>query len=132
MTTLHVRIVTPRGIYKEMDTEILNIQTIAGDQGILPNHMPLVTMLKIGKLATVEDGKREEYAIAGGLLYFRENTAEVLTDAIEYKDDIDTDRAEAALERARKRLDSNDSNIDLKRAEVALKKAQNRLAIASK
>ncbi len=132
MTTLHVRIATPRGLYREMDTEILNIQTIGGDRGILPHHMPLVTILRIGKLAVVKDGKREEYAIAGGLLYFRENTAEILTDAIEHEDEIDTARAESARDRALKRIESHASNIDLKRAEVALKKAQNRLAIASK
>ena len=55
MSTLHVRIVTPRGIYKEFDTPILNIQTTEGDQGILPEHMPLVTMLKVGKMTSDED-----------------------------------------------------------------------------
>ena len=88
MSTLHVRIVTPRGIYKEFDTPILNIQTTEGDQGILPEHMPLVTMLKVGKMTSDEDGKREIYAVASGLFYFRDNTAEILTDAIENKEDI--------------------------------------------
>ena len=47
MSELHVRIVTPQGIYKEFDTPIINIQTEDGNQGVLPNHMPLVTMLRI-------------------------------------------------------------------------------------
>lgn len=129
MSTLHVRIVTPRGIYKEMDTEILNVQTQDGDRGILPHHMPLVTMLKIGRMTTVENGTREHYAIAGGLLYFRDNTAEILTDAIENRNEIDEERAASAMERAQKRLESNESNIDTKRAQVALEKALNRLSV---
>lgn len=129
MSTLHVRIVTPRGIYKEMDTEILNVQTQDGDRGILPHHMPLVTMLKIGRMTTVENGRREQYAIAGGLLYFRGNTAEILTDAIENRNEIDETRAASALERAQKRLGSNEPNIDAKRAQIALEKALNRLSV---
>ena len=130
MSTLHVRIVTPEGVYKELDTPIVNIQTTDGDQGVLPNHMPLVTMLKIGHMTTDENGVRETYAVAGGLFYFRDNQAEILTDAIENKKDIDSDRAEKAKERAEKRIESKDQNIDLKRAELALKKALNRLNVA--
>lgn len=130
MSTLHVRIVTPEGVYKELDTPIVNIQTTDGDQGVLPNHMPLVTMLKIGHMTTDENGTRETYAVAGGLFYFRDNQAEILTDAIENKKDIDSERAERAKERAEKRISSKDQNIDLKRAELALKKALNRLNVA--
>lgn len=130
MSTLHVRIVTPEGVYRELDTPIVNIQTTDGDQGVLPNHMPLVTMLKIGHMTTDENGTRETYAVAGGLFYFRDNQAEILTDAIENKKDIDSDRAEKAKERAEKRIASKDQNIDLKRAELALKKALNRLNVA--
>ena len=89
MSMIHCRIVTPHGVYKEMETPIINIETDEGQRGILPNHMPLVTMLKIGRMETEEKGKRQEYAVAGGLFYFRENQAEILTDAIENKDEID-------------------------------------------
>lgn len=129
MSELHVRIVTPQGIYKEFDTPIINIQTEDGNQGVLPNHMPLVTMLRIGTMTSDENGVRQTYAIAGGLFYFRDNVAEILTDAIENKNDIDLERAEKAKERAEKRLESKDPNIDLKRAQLALSKAMNRIDI---
>lgn len=132
MSTLHVRIATPEGLYKEFDTPIINIQTEDGDQGVLPNHMPLVTMLKIGVMTSDENGVRNTYAVAGGLFYFRDNVAEILTDAIENKNDIDTSRAEKARTRAENRLNSKDPNIDMRRAEVALKKAINRITVSSK
>ena len=127
---IHCRIVTPHGIYKEFDTTILNIETEEGQRGILPNHMPLVTMLKIGRLESEENGVRNEYAIAGGLFYFRDNEAEILTDAIEHEDEIDVERAQQAKERAERRL--QDENYDMKRAEIALKKALNRIKVAGK
>lgn len=132
MSTLHVRVATPEGLYKEFDTTILNIQTEDGDQGILPDHMPLVTMLKIGIMSSVEDNVRNTYAVAGGLFYFRNNVAEILTDAIENKNEIDAARAQKALTRAENRLKSKDPNIDMKRAEVALKKAMNRITVSSR
>ena len=129
MTLIHCRIVTPHGVYKEMETPIINIETDEGQRGILPNHMPLVTMLKIGKMETEEKGKRQEYAVAGGLFYFRENLAEILTDAIENKDEIDAERAARAKERAEQRLKSDNPNFDLQRARIALQKAINRMNV---
>ncbi len=132
MSAIHCRIITPHGVYKETDASIINIESEAGQQGILPNHMPLVTMLKIGKLSMDESGTRQEYAIAGGLFYFRGNKAEILTDAIENKNEIDVDRAEHAKERAEGRLHSSDPNIDMRRAEIALERALNRLKVTGR
>ena len=129
MSMIHCRIVTPHGVYKEMETPIINIETDEGQRGILPNHMPLVTMLKIGKMETEEKGQRQEYAVAGGLFYFRENLAEILTDAIENKDEIDAERAARAKERAEQRLKSDNPNFDLQRARIALQKAINRMNV---
>ena len=129
MSMIHCRIVTPHGVYKEVDTSILNIETQDGQRGILPEHMPIVTMLRIGKMTTVKSGKRMEYAVTGGLFYFRDNKAEIMVDAIENKDEIDVERAIAAKIRAEQRLQSNDKNVDQVRAEIALKKALNRLNV---
>ena len=129
---IHCRIVTPKGVYKEMDASIINIVTTDGERGILPNHMPLVTMLKIGKMTTEETDGRQEYAVAGGLFYFRDNLAEILTDAVESKEEIDIERAESARQRAEKRLASNNPNLDIQRARIALEKALNRLSVSGR
>lgn len=129
---IHCRIVTPKGVYKEMDASIINIVTTDGERGILPNHMPLVTMLKIGKMTAEESTGRQEYAVAGGLFYFRDNLAEILTDAVESKEEIDIERAESARQRAEKRLAANNPNLDIQRARIALEKALNRLSVSGR
>jgi len=129
MSMIKVRIVTPLGVYKETNANQITIDTTDGQRGILPNHMPLVTMLSIGKLVLIQDNSRDEYAIANGLFYFHDNVAEIMTDAIESKDEIDSERAEQSRRRAEERLNSHNSNIDHQRAEIALKKAINRLSI---
>ena len=124
---IHCRVVTPEGLAKEMDTTILNVVSTVGQLGILSHHVPLVTPLAISRMITEENEGRKEYAIAGGLLYFENDLATILTDAIESKEEIDLRRAEEAKQRAEARME--DPNMDIRRAEVALKKAINRISI---
>lgn len=127
MGMIHCRIITPTGLYKECNTSILNIVSTSGQMGILPKHVPLVTMLKISKMALEEETGRETYTIAGGMLYFKEDEATILVDAIENVKDIDKERAQRAKERAEKRLADQDEKIDVARAQAALSRALNRL-----
>ena len=127
---IRIKIITPEGLYKESETSIINVTSVDGERGILPNHMPTVFMMDIGKLEIEENGNREQFAIDGGMFYFENNEASLFVNAIEAKHEIDVDRAVSSKERQLKRLSSKDENIDMKRAEIALKKALNRIKIA--
>lgn len=124
-----VQIMTPLGENKEIETTILNVRTTTGDIGILSNHMPIVAMLQISMMTTVEADGRHRYALAGGVLYFANNVATILTDAVERSDEIDIERAQKAKERAEKAL--KEPNSDIKKAEIALRRAINRIDVAS-
>ncbi len=128
---IDVKVVTPNGIYKEFKTPFINITSKDGERGILPNHVPVVFMIDIGKLETGENNGRHLYAVNGGMFYFENNRATILVDSIEAREDIDLNRAIASKERQLEKLSKKDPNIDLKRAEVALKRAMNRIKIAS-
>ncbi len=125
MSKIKVKILTPLGLYKETEASIINVVSEDGQRGILPNHMPIVVILTISKME-LEEEKREIYAVAGGMLYFKDNECTILCNAIENKSDIDLDRAYKAKERAEGHL--KDPNSDLKRAELALKRAMNRIS----
>ena len=88
-----VRIVTPRGLYRELETSILNVVTTEGQMGILKNHMPIVAVLNISMLTTEEKDGRHRYAISGGTLHFLDNLATILTDSVERSDEIDIELA---------------------------------------
>lgn len=128
MKKIRVKILTPDGLYKTTEASIVNVTSEDGQRGILPSHMPIVMILNIGKME-LEEEKREVYAVAGGMLYFKDDECTILCSAIENKDEIDLNRAIKAKERALEHL--NDPNSDLKRAEVALKRAINRIDIRS-
>ena len=125
----NVKIVTPEAPVRSFETEQINIVTPNGEMGILSNHMPLVTMLNISIMTSILNGSREKYAIAGGVLFFKNNEATILSDAVEHEGDIDLARAEHAKQRAEERLRSKDPEIDAKRAQIALLKALNLIDI---
>lgn len=127
----NVKIITPEGLYKTVETSILNVVTTDGARGVLTNHVPLVCMLTVSKMSTIENNERQEYAVNGGMLYFKENVATILTDTCEHSSEIDVERAMRAKQRAEERLQKRD-NIDLRRAELALKRAMNRIDVANK
>lgn len=125
-----VRIVTPRGLYREFNTSILNVVSTEGQLGILRNHMPLVAILIISMLSTVEEDGRHRYAISGGTLYFKDNVATIMTDAVERSDEIDIERALRAKQRAEERMKTVAEEQDLMRAQIALQRALNRINTA--
>jgi F-type H+-transporting ATPase subunit epsilon len=125
-----VRIVTPRGLYREFNVSILNVVTTEGQLGILRNHMPLVAILMISMLSTQEEDGRHRYAISGGTLYFKDNVATIMTDAVERSDEIDIERAQRAKQRAEERIKTVAEEQDLMRAQIALQRALNRINTA--
>lgn len=126
---IHVKIVTPTGLYGNFETTKIHCTTANGECAILPNHVPLVAMLPISKLILTINSQDEVFAISSGILHFSNNQAEVLVDAIEGKEEIDLERARRSAERAKKRLERKDANTSIRRAEVSLQRALNRINV---
>lgn len=130
MNRLYLKVVTPDKLFFEGEIDMLVARTIEGDVGILLNHSPLVTILDIGRLVIKDGDERKIAACAGGYIDVRNNNITVVSDACEWEDEIDINRAERAKERASKRLE--DKGTDTFKAELALKKAINRINVGNK
>lgn len=130
MNRLYLKVVTPDKLFFEGEIDMLVARTIEGDVGILLNHSPLVTILDIGRLVIKDGDERKIAACAGGYIDVRNNHITVVSDACEWEEEIDINRAERAKERASKRLEDKDS--DTFKAELALKKAINRINVRNK
>ena len=129
MSTLRLEIVTPeRKVYEE-DVNMVVVKGIAGELGILPNHIPLVTPLKVAPVKAKKPGGEEFIAVHGGFMEVRKDKVVILAEAAELPEDIDVERARKAKERAEARLNSKD-NVDFRRAEIALQKALTRLDVS--
>ena len=124
-----ITLVTPDGKKHLDQAEILNVVTTSGALGIMSRHLPLVAILEISHLNYKRDGQVFEYSIAGGIINVKDNSAQILAESFESKEEIDLQRAENSKQRAEDRLASKEPNIDIKRAEIALKKAINRISL---
>ncbi|MCY9695392.1 F0F1 ATP synthase subunit epsilon [Paenibacillus alginolyticus] len=134
MSTFLLEIVTPeRKVYAEQ-VNMVSVKGVGGELGILPNHIPLVTPLKIAPISVKKQGSKDEIiAVNGGFMEVRKDKVVILAESAELPEQIDIDRAKAAKERAEKRLvETKQNNVDFKRAEAALQRALNRISVSGK
>jgi F-type H+-transporting ATPase subunit epsilon len=131
--TFTLEVVTPaRQVLRETVAEA-QIPVHGGYIGVMPGHTPLLAEMGIGEL-TYRAGNREFSCTAmSGFVEVLADRVIVLADAAEQAAEIDVVRAQAARDRAQKRLASaNDPHVDWKRAQAALERAQVRLQVAAK
>lgn len=131
MATLNVSIATPNGeIYKDKDIYMVSMETHNGSIGIMANHEPLVTTLKIGVLKVIKDKEEIYFAVSEGFAECHGQEVSILVQTAEQGCDIDKDRAERAKDRAEERISNASENTDVKRAQIALAKSIARLKVA--
>nr|WP_275984074.1 F0F1 ATP synthase subunit epsilon [Paenibacillus hamazuiensis] len=125
-----LEIVTPeRKVYAE-DANMIIVKGAEGELGILPNHIPLVTPLKVAPLTVKKSGSPDAYiAVHGGFMEVRKDKVVILAESAELPEQIDVDRARSAKERAEQRLAAKRDEIDFRRAELALQRAMNRIDV---
>ena len=131
-----VIVVTPNGMIYSHRGSIVDVRAIDGERSILYNHIPILTPLAISEVKVKrsrEMGSRIDHiAISGGYIEFSNNVATIVADSAERARNIDVSRAQAAKERAEKRLREAREKHDernLERAQVALKRAMNRISV---
>ena len=105
---------------------------VQGRFQILFNHAPFISLLDVGELRIDSPEEVKCFAIGGGFIQVLNNKVLFLLDAIESVEEIDIERAESALERAKKRIHSKEEDIDIPRAKLAYARALNRLNITRK
>jgi len=130
VSTFLLEVVTPeRKVYAE-DVNMISVKGVEGELGILPNHIPLVTPLKVAPITVKKDGKELFIAVNGGFMEVRKDKVVILAESAELPEQIDIERAQAAKTRAEQRLaDHKQEHVDFKRAELALQRATNRIEV---
>ncbi|EFM09085.1 ATP synthase F1, epsilon subunit [Paenibacillus curdlanolyticus YK9] len=129
MSTLLLEIVTPERKVYAQEVNMVSVKGADGELGILPNHIPLVTPLRIAPVVIKKDGATETLAVSGGFIEIRKDKVVILAESAELAGDIDLARAEASKERAEQRLSAKRDEVDYRRAELALQRALNRISI---
>ncbi len=121
--TFKVSIITPERTFYEGEAEMVEFNTVEGQIGVYPKHIPLTTVIAPG-ICTIHEGEgQKRAAIHAGLAEILPDKVTLLAEIAEWPDEIDLERARSAEDRARERLANKAGDVDLLRAEIALKKA---------
>lgn len=129
--TMTLQIISPeRTVLKDVATDAVIVPVTDGSLGILHNHAPMVSTLRVGLLKYKQNGQYQRVAIGGGFMELSNNKITILADTAEAGNTVDVLRAQEAKKRAEARLRDRAANLDRTRAEAALRRAINRLKAA--
>ncbi|GGO49524.1 ATP synthase epsilon chain [Streptomyces daqingensis] len=126
MAELHVELVAADRQVWSGEASLVVARTTSGDIGVMPGHQPLLGVLEPGSVTIRTAGESGEgsvvAAVHGGFLSFADDKLSLLAEIAELADEIDVERAERALERAKSEADTAAE----RRAEVRVRAAAGR------
>lgn len=103
--SLQLQVVTPQRQIIGLDgVNSVTLPGVEGELGILPNHIPLMTTLDSGVMLYDSKSGKKALAIHWGYAQVESNGVTVLAELAEKAEDIDADRASAALKKAQEAL----------------------------
>ncbi|MDG1846033.1 MAG: ATP synthase F1 subunit epsilon [Acidimicrobiales bacterium] len=126
---LRIELVSPERIVYEGDADLIIVRTTDGEIGFQSGHVPFVGNLvpSVVRIA-LSDGGIQRIAVHSGFVEVSEDHVALLSDIAELAEDVDTSRAQKALDKATKALSDNNDDLEaafaVKRAEIRLEAAQ--------
>ncbi len=127
---LKLEIITPEKRAYEDTVDEVAFMTRNGEIGILPGHIPLLTMLMEGELRARKGTHVDALAVDRGFVRVMGDTVSVLTDAAIDVQAIDASAVEQAQKRAEQALAQARLQKDVDEAELERLEAISRFAIA--
>ena len=103
---LRLKIITPQKLVFDGEVEELVAPGQMGEFGVLPGHVPFLSVLFPGRLRfKTEESNENIVIIHGGLADVKDNTVSVLTDRSENPEEVDSAAARKEVEVFQKKLD---------------------------
>jgi F-type H+-transporting ATPase subunit epsilon len=120
---LEVAVVSAERLLWKGEAKSITAKTPEGEIGILPGHEPLLALLVESPLRIDQaDGSKLLVAVHGGFFSVDSDKVNVIAEVAELAEDIDLERAQAALARAQADAEGDDKS--------ALRRAETRLTVA--
>lgn len=130
-----LKIITPDRIMYTHPVQRIIFQSTEGEMAVLKGHIPLTAIIasSVFHIQLAEESQQElTMAIHEGFVEILPDRVTILTESAEWPEEIDTERAERARQRAEERLKKKTADIDIKRAELALRRSLIRLETVKK
>lgn len=133
MSTFYLKVIACDKMFFEGRVEVLIVPAMDGEKAILAHHENMVIAVNVGNLRFQLEDKTWVNAVVGsGFVQIMNNRVTVLVDTAEHPEDIDTKRAQEALERAQEKLRQEQSAREFYHTQASLARAMTRLKFTSK
>lgn len=134
MSSFKLSVVTPeKKIVTDLEIDEAIVPAYRGELDILPGHAPLITTLGVGTLRYRSKGSTEvkTAAISWGYCEVNPHGIVLLAETAETKEEVDKERAEFALKKAKEKLADPSLEPDqIQKFQRKLARAQARLDLA--
>ena len=126
-------VVAPDRTVFEDTVESAIVPSVNGYMGVLCDHEASIVALKTGVVEFIDrNDQRHFVSVSGGFLEVSGSNAIVLADTAERATDIDIERAQRALDEARKALRGEVSGVTTQEATAELERAMTRIKVAKR
>jgi len=127
-----LEVVTPDHRLLSQEVDYVSAPGSEGDFGVLPGHCHFLTTLRIGELQYRVGDQTDYMSVLWGFAEVTPTKVTILAEIAEKAEDINVERAEAAVRKAEERLERGGLPSELEEARVSLEKARLRQKIASR
>lgn len=130
-----LQLVTLSGTKFDDDVYEVIVPTMDGEIGVLPGHMPLVSVATDGVVyvrhkATDRDDMMEYFAISGGVVKIEDDVLQILVDEADHADEVSETEVKAAYDRAVKLKAEAKDQVSLDKAQSLIDRSATRLKVA--
>lgn len=129
------QIITPERVVFADEIDQVSVMTKDGEITILPNHLPIISVLQIGELRCKKDEKEYSMAVTGGFVEVKpDSSVVILADVAEKAEEINIEEAELARKKALETMKEQRTMDSLEYAalQATLNKALMRLKVGNK
>jgi F-type H+-transporting ATPase subunit epsilon len=132
--TLHVDIVSAEQQIYSGEAQRVIAPGEAGELGIMPEHIPLLTRVKPGvlRILPAEGGEEEIIYVSGGMMEVQPDRVTVLADTSVRAHDLDEAKAMEAERLAKEALSNRSGAMEIAKAQAELAEAAAQIAAIRK
>ncbi len=130
---LKFEIITPERVVLKDEVDQITIPTAEGEITVLPNHIPLIAVLRPGEIVAKKGNEEIAMSCSGGFIEVTGDKVLILADTAEKAEELVEVEIEKARERAQKVLE--EKHVDAEKyadAAAALERELARLKVARK
>ncbi len=134
MKLLKLKVITPEKVVLDEEVSQVTLPTTSGEITILPDHLPLVTLLGKGDIVGIKDSEAIPLAIVGGFVRIAGDEVAIMADFAEHVSEITESEIEKAQARAaelQKQFENNEI-VDFERFETELARSLTRVSVGDK